>query len=206
MRIWNNNSLINLSGLSNLLSIGGNFEILDNDTLTGLTGLENLNSVGGSIQVFENQNLTNLTGLDNIIASTITNLDLNFNSSLSTCHVQSICDYLVTPNGTVDIHDNAFGCNSQQEVEDACTGVSVPEKSNELNFSIYPNPAENEIYIFGIDYSKLNELNIYNLNGMKVLQHFQTEGRFDISMLHPGIYIIEVLSGQLQFRDRLVVQ
>lgn len=36
--------------------------------------------------------------------------------SLSTCEVQSVCDYLVNPTDTIDIHNNATGCMNQADL------------------------------------------------------------------------------------------
>ena len=69
--------------------------------------------------------LTNLTGVENIDANSISNLSIYNNIILSVCDVQSICDYLASPNGTIEIHDNASGCNSQVEVDSTCTTVSI---------------------------------------------------------------------------------
>jgi len=80
-----------------------------------------------------------LSGLDNIAPSSIVNLEIRQNPSLSICEVKSICDYLLSPNGTVEIYDNAPGCNSQQEVEDACT-VGISEQQSASQLSTYPNP------------------------------------------------------------------
>ncbi|MEN8225422.1 MAG: T9SS type A sorting domain-containing protein, partial [Bacteroidota bacterium] len=68
------------------------------------------------------------------------NLNITNNPQLSTCEVQSICEYLATPNGIVEIHDNDLGCNSQLQVEEACESVSIPELKSNLLLSIYPNP------------------------------------------------------------------
>jgi hypothetical protein len=81
--------------------------------------------------------LTCLTGLDNIAANSITNLKIRNNSSLSTCEVQSICDYLAAPNGTVTISDNVDGCNSQAQVIAACETVDIEEAVAGSNFSIF---------------------------------------------------------------------
>ena len=88
--------------------------------MTTLSGLDNLNSISGGIEIGGNESLTSLTGLENINAGTIDELQIMFNYSLSSCEVESICDYLVIPNGNIYIYNNAPGCNSQQEVEEAC--------------------------------------------------------------------------------------
>jgi len=125
-----NNSLTSLAGLENLISIGGSLGIYRNDTLTSLSGLVNLTSIGDELEIRGNNALTSLTGLDNIEAGTISHLSIVENQFLSTCQVQSICDYLIVYGGNGEIHDNAPSCNSQQIVEDICNGVSIDELVN----------------------------------------------------------------------------
>jgi len=130
-----------------LTSIGGSLIIGDwwqggNSALTSLTGLENLTAIGGSLEISRNDALSSLTGLGNIDAGSIENLKIRSNDFLSACEVQSVCDYLANPGGTIEIHDNAFGCNSQIEVEEACDGVSVEKLSLVNKFLISPNPIE----------------------------------------------------------------
>jgi len=80
-----------------------------------------------------------LAGLDYIDASSINNLSITDNNSLSTCEAQSVCNYLAAPGGTIDIHNNAIGCNSQEEVAEACaSGLDDITFNNHV--TIYPNP------------------------------------------------------------------
>ena len=75
----------NLSGLDNLISIGGNLEIGDYDggnaALTSLTGLQNITSVGGYLNISTNAALTSLTGLENL-ASIGGYLNIEYNDNL----------------------------------------------------------------------------------------------------------------------------
>jgi len=111
--------LTDLSGLENLTFIGKHLLIEYND-LVSLSGLKNVTTIDGGLIVLGNENLTSLTGLDNIDEGSITSLMIWDNSNLSTCDVRSICEYLVSPNGTFYIQENAPGCNDQGEVETAC--------------------------------------------------------------------------------------
>jgi len=209
--ISGNSSLTSLSGLENLISIGmhliiGNNWSQGNPSLTNLTGLINLNSIGGMIRVYDNEVLTSLLGLDNIAAGSIDDLDIIYNSSLSTCAVQSICDYLANPTGTISIHDNAIGCNSQQEVEDACEALPVENINFEEGLSIYPNPANQEVFISISNGVVITEITIYNQIGQKVLHHKSVNQPIDVSMLRQGMYIIEVAFGSKNARRKLIVE
>ena len=117
-----NPSLKELDGLDSLINIGQYLLIFNNDSLQSLSGLNSLSSIGGWIDITNNPLLKSLSGLDYIDPNTITGLYIKNNASLSTCHVQSICDYLAAPNGAVSISGNDNGCKTRAEVEAACAG------------------------------------------------------------------------------------
>ena len=203
--LYNNSCLTNLTGLENLTSIGGKFSITKNNSLTSLTALNNLTSIEGELFINNNNVLVNLAGLDNINAESISNLTIYDNPLLSTCEVQSVCDYLSSPNGDINIHDNATGCNSQEEVEYAC-GVWIPSINSESKFSIYPNPTENEIFISGKEGRIIKEINIYNQLGQKVISENRMTNTIDVSKLRQGIYVIELVSNNSRIREKLIIR
>ena len=55
--------IVNLNGLSQLTSIGGDFFILSNSALTDLTGVGSLSMIAGYFSIEGNNGLTSLTGL-----------------------------------------------------------------------------------------------------------------------------------------------
>ncbi|MFH1160953.1 MAG: T9SS type A sorting domain-containing protein [bacterium] len=191
LTIYENNSLTSLTGLENLTSIGSYLWISFNYSLTSLTALDSLTSIGGYIAIDYNNALTSLTGLGNIDASSITNLQFHNNNSLSTCAVQSICDYLANPTGTIEIHDNAIGCNSVEEVKDSCAAIGIESLTPESSVTIYPNPASTDITI---SIPTTGSLSILNLNGQEILQQEITEPTttVDVSGLKSGVYFVRV--------------
>ena len=126
--------------------------------------------------------------------------------SLSTCEVQSICDYLASPTGFIEIYNNAIGCNSLEEVEEACEGVSVECINPEDEISIFPNPANKQLTISSKDGATIEKIIIYNQTGQKVLQEKPANNIIDISQLQPGMYLIEVVSGQRIIREKLMIR
>ncbi|MBK7174260.1 MAG: hypothetical protein IPH84_13730 [Bacteroidales bacterium] len=110
--IRNNNSLTCLTGIDNLTSIQGGLSISENYSLTSLSALNNLTSTGGEIKISGNSILSSLSGLDNIDAGSIYHLELTYNDSLTTCNIESVCNYLANPNGTIIIASNSSGCNN----------------------------------------------------------------------------------------------
>ena len=117
------------------------------------------------------------------------------NDSLSTCEVESICDYLVAPNGTVEIFDNSVGCNSQQEVEEACETVGMNKYNILQDLNYYPTPAQSTITIeLPTQPSKNTTLTLTSTNGQRLITQLITESQteIDISHLPVGIYIVKV--------------
>jgi type I restriction-modification system DNA methylase subunit len=76
-----------------------------------------------------------------------------------------ICDYLAFPDGDVYISDNAPGCNSSEEVEDACETVGVEKIMIESVFTITPNPASNKIKVTSNNELEIATIAIYNQLG-----------------------------------------
>ncbi|NOR87440.1 MAG: T9SS type A sorting domain-containing protein [Bacteroidales bacterium] len=139
-----NANLNTLTNLSNLVAINGNLKIYFNGSLTDLNGLNNLTSIDGDIQISINNVLVSLDGINNIDPNTIQSLTINNNSSLTECHIQSVCDYLDIPEALVDIRDNVIGCNNQEEVELACETIGIYQLQPE-GVNHYPNPSHNKI-------------------------------------------------------------
>jgi len=194
--IDHNSILVNLSGLDNLNSIAARLYIIGNDSLISLRGLDNVASLGGKLYIKSNDVLSSLSGLDNIDSGSIGNLVIVQNDSLSTCNVQSICDYLASPGVTVEIHDNAPGCNSPEELKEACFHAFIPEYANETDFSISPNPIGSTATVtYALQKNTAVSLHFIDLSGRIILtltNQFQTPGEhitfIDCSMLSPGVY------------------
>ena len=203
--IYGNVVLTSLSGLDNVTSIGKNLWVRNNSTLTSLTGLDNVTSIGGDLEIFNNATLTSLTGLHNIDAGSINNLYITYNGALSTCEVQSVCDYLTSPNGEFIISNNALGCNSQIEVEAACTNW-VTNLNGEAYITIFPNPAKEELFISSKKGVVVNEITIYNQIGQEVLHENQFTNSIDVSILRQGMYIIELVLNESKIREKLIIR
>ncbi len=145
--------------------------------------------------IVNSDSLTSLSGLESIAPASIIDLNIYNNSLLSNCAVASICDYLVEPNGIIDIHDNTIGCNSQQEVEDACW-TSVEEIIIDNKFTISPNPLESTTLIqYTLNQNSPVILKIFDLTGQEIVtlvNNLQQQGEqqyiFNTGDLPSGIY------------------
>jgi hypothetical protein len=198
LSLWvvGNTSLNSLAGLTNLDYIGGGIEIAGNTSLSSLTALINVTSIEIDLEIVGNPSLTSLSGLDNIEVGSIYELFIANNATLSTCEVQSVCDYLANPNGYFNIYNNSTGCNSVEEVEAAC-GVGFKEAAiSESLISIYPNPASTQITIEASKPINYGTIKIFNLQGHE-LYHYQITGSkmfIDISNLPAGVYFVRFTS------------
>ncbi len=201
-----NSNLNNFYGINNLQSIGGGLIIYANDALVSLQDFSNIISIEGQLKIENNDALQNLYGFDNLNPNSLTGLTIIWNNNLSNCDIQSICEYLVDPSGTINIYTNATGCNSSTEVEEACLTGQNEFNVIENNFIIYPNPTNREFIITSKCREKIIEVNIYNQIGEKVLHRKGTSQTFDVSTLRQGIYIIELLSIDSEFREKLIIR
>jgi hypothetical protein len=183
--------------LESLTHIGGHFEIINNHVLTDISGLANLTSIEGDLRIGLNPLLKSLTGLDNIDANSIENLTISSNDTLSTCEAQSICDYLAAPNGVITIVENSPGCNSPEEVLEACRGLSVEEMEPENKCSIFPNPFTNSTTLeINLAVTGKLEVKIYSQIG-RLLKTITKDCRnaslqkidLETGDLKPGIYL-----------------
>jgi hypothetical protein len=186
--IGGNDDLVSLAGLDNIISVNGNLSISKNESLTSLSGLEQLQSINGELEITLNNLLTTLSGLDNITAGSISDIEINENISLSNCTVQSVCNYLASPNGKVRIYSNAPGCNTPVEIANAC-GFPLPC----LPYGNYYLLSQAEIDSFQVLYPACTMLkgttwiegsDITNLNGLSAVTSFSEKlNIFNVGLL-----------------------
>lgn len=212
LRIDMNNELINLSGLDNLTSIGNYLEIDHNKSLVSLTSLANLTSIGSNLFIWSNDSLTSLTGLNNINPGSIIDLGIAENPFLSTCEVESICNYLSSPNGEMFISDNAIGCNDQEEVEEACEVSSVYEIHISDQLSINPNPFSTSTTIeYTLQHPSTVQIIIYNHFGEKidVIRQQQSSGKqqvvWNAEGLPSGVYYYRIQAGDQMASEKMIL-
>ena len=72
-----------------------------------------------------------------------------------------------------------------------CAPLSIEDKKA-FDFSIYPNPAKNEIKIS--TQVQLQNAKVYNLLGKTMLHLNYPSERLDVSSLHAGIYLMSLTS------------
>lgn len=196
LKLCNNHSIHSFTGIENLETVGGNLLIISNNNLTSLSALENLATIGGDLYIELNPFLNSLQGINNINPFSIENLYIVYNNSLSTCEVASICEYITSPGGSINIYENANGCNTIEQVEQACESISIMEFSYNNIFDISPNPFTDFInFQFKIYDRGLMSCDLYELSGNSVKQIINEEKmpgtyelELDLSDLKAGVY------------------
>jgi len=173
--------LTTLNGLNNLQSIGGGFSLISNNNLLNLYALQNLRTIDGGLTISWNYRIKSLSGIDSLKAETIAALHMIYNDSLSWCAIESICQYLESPNASVSIQ-NAIGCDNLEVVKELCSHNSIPEQKSATLLSAYPNPFTTATTIeFELNGKSIIQISIYNTMGEVV---YQTEERLMLPGSH----------------------
>jgi len=197
LKISDNETLINLNGLSDI-SVFGDFIVQNNNALENLTGVSAV-GVLSTLEITENASLTSLEGIDSILFQSA-HLQIDENPLLNHCHEKSVCDY-IEDGGSPTINNNLMDCNSVEEVVEKCI---VPTESviNGTQFSIFPNPVESEVYIELDNLNSEIEISITNITGdiiHRELVSFSGGARlvtFDVANYPAGVYFLSISNGK----------
>ena len=194
--IGNNPALTSIVTSGMLQSIYAELQINGNQNLSSLSGFDGLTSVG-LLTIRNNNQLTSLSGLDNIDGYSIAALTIIDNPKLSTCNVKSICDFIESHPGGANIFNNAAGCNSQTEVEEACEFWGITENDNH-RLVVQPNPNTGIVTIKTPGSSSKSQLSILNLSGQEISHYNLTDAisTIDLNGLPAGIYFCRISDGQ----------
>ena len=207
--ISNSPKLKDFSGLANLSDLSTFLNI-------EATGLSNLNDLGNlsylkSLSILENDSLVDISALASI--DSVGTLSIKYNEQLATCCQVS---HLFVPGPIIDIVDNAAGCNNQYEIEDSCsiednivTNVST---LLEGQFTVYPNPANDQIQVSYQMVSNQIQISVYDIVGNEVnrINETGTNGLYTTSMdlghLTNGIYFIELKEVDRSTVKKLIIE
>jgi hypothetical protein len=207
LEIGGNESLTSLNGLYSLDSIDYGLIISGTENLIDLNGLSNLSFINHYIDIGYNESLVSLHGLDSLSKNSIDYyLHLINNPELSQCEAISICEYLTDSNSNVSIYNNNYGCNSPEEVIQACM-VKIPNYENVTEqVSIFPNPAHDIIYIDHNKDLKINEVKIFDTKGQLLQKINIKPSNINISNLISGVYIFEIRTSNNIIRKKIIKQ
>jgi len=74
------------------------------------------------------------------------------------------------------------------------------------NICIYPNPVKNDLFLSAVNGVIINEINIYNQIGQKVLNIKKITNTINVSMLKQGIYFIELVTNDSKITEKFIIR
>jgi hypothetical protein len=200
--IENNHGIMSLEGLNNLDYVYGSVILDDNDALQDLSGLSSLSNCN-NMSISWNDSLTTLAGLSSSLEIS-NSLIIQQNPMLSTCDVESVCNYLSVSSENAFISYNADGCATVPEVVEAC-GATGTSDASLLSFNIYPNPTYGLVHMQSPTADQ-GTVKIFEVKGnlVSTFENFNMEQSLDLSFLAPGLYLVECTAGQKTGRKLVV--
>ncbi len=171
--------IVNLDGLSSVISIGGSLLIDNNTLLTSLEGFPEITSLDG-------------------------NLGITSNPMLKMC--TQICPLLDTGAvaGMKNISNNAEDCSDQLALEFACSRLSAPTESL-TELVVYPNPTNNGIIYINEPIKSVVISN--NLGQVFTSSDVHINGnKLDLSKLDGNLYYLTItdIKGNVYKKEVLV--
>jgi Secretion system C-terminal sorting domain len=203
VQLSNISNFSSFQGLNNITAIKRALRVINCDNLTNLDVLDNITYLG-YLHLFENANLSSIQGLSNALPENVyLQIIIRDNPSLPDCAIQMICDNFDNPDPLVEviIENNAGGCNSNEEVMDACL-LSVSDRDTRVSVSLFPNPVSSTLQIHTSEGIVLQKAVVYSILGEELI--FTSEETVDFSKLSTGIYFVEVLTDRGSVTKKIV--
>ena len=129
---------------------------------------------------------------------------------MTDCDIASICGTLASPNGAIGFWSNAVGCNTKEEVIEAClTGVHEDYISTG-KFEIFPNPTNKWLKIKSLNPTSSYNFEIRNLMGQLVREenYIQlSQHTMNIADLKSGVYFYRIKeNGEILQQGKLIIK
>ncbi|WP_405567840.1 chondroitinase-B domain-containing protein [Polaribacter sp. Asnod6-C07] len=107
-----------------------------------------------------------------------------------------------------DNRESAWTAITEIEFYGESTSLSVNDFSTK-DFSVYPNPVNNNSLFIKTASTDFNQVNIYTLLGQKILETKLTSNstisKIDVSALNSGIYFVELSNGKQKAIKKIIV-
>jgi len=104
------------------------------------------------------------------------------------------------------LYGNVIGYRNLAEVHADCEFLLVENRKDQNEITLFPNPARNRISITTPDEVTIDDAIIYSQTGQKVFQGKPINRALDNSKLPPGMYLVEMVTGQWKVRMKLIVE
>lgn len=91
-----------------------------------------------------------------------------------------------------------------EDIAYPCGSYSGVSNEKEPFLTIYPNPAQNEIFVLGVN---LKSIIVYDVMGKMVVSEFDAEtNKIDIKMLPNGLYIIKIITFDRKLYTKKIIK
>ncbi|HMQ76508.1 MAG TPA: hypothetical protein PKE21_10215 [Flavobacteriales bacterium] len=177
-------TLTSFSGLNAIAHIGDGLEFLTCPQLVSITAAFQGLDTCGKLWLEGNAVLSDITAFDHPFG--IGQLEIDDNPQLSYCHVQAVCDRVLSSALPVPaIMGNASGCASRAEVQASCISTSTGDPL-EGHGAPFPNPAADHLFV--PDLTGTATFTVHDATGRVLLRGTTTDGRIGTEHLPTGAY------------------
>lgn len=84
--------------------------------------------------------------------------------------------------------------------------VGLEDKKTISNLNVYPNPAQNKVFISGADQTEINSVSIYTISGNLVINSITDTDFVDVSALAEGNYLIRIKTTSGIYTEKLTIK
>ncbi|MBK7809021.1 MAG: T9SS type A sorting domain-containing protein [Saprospiraceae bacterium] len=201
---------VRLNGFKALKKIGKVFYLQECPNLLTLEGLENLREIGAqwetSFLIADNNSLHDISALSGakVKANVYALFWILRNPSLEICHIPMVCDFIAQNKfESFNIHTNAPGCQSKDEVKTACL-TSSDDSADLPAISIFPNPVTDVVRL--VSSAPLRSVTLYDISGKKIYHDTTGSAQIDMSTWDRGWYFMEIQLSDGTFHKLKVVK
>ena len=228
----NNMGLTRIDGFNKLEEIGGNLTIGEFVAINDINGFDNLRKIDGqfvlagtnlnmvsgfnsldtirSVRLGYNDQMTSLEWLEDVSYIGPGALSLEYNFNLSFCATEAVCEHLRSNSFPNQVMNNFEGCNSVEEVLEACI-LSTGEETASSSFYVFPNPAADRVKLIvnSPEMDHQYEWYLLDARGNILQEDLQLNNSYlDLSAFPNGLYILilrERTSGKLLGSKKVVL-
>ncbi len=198
----------NIGGFGKLKTVTRGFENRGTNVQT-LSNFKSLTNVGRDIFMYIGEDLVNLDGLEKIEPSGVDSVYLGFPNipnldKTMDCANEFICEYIKLYPEYIKVVTNGIGCNSLQEVIEACTKLSSQNINEDLsNIRVYPNPTNGILNIEGLPSTNAT-YQILDITAKIIDEGIISNNKIFLNHMPPGIYFLRVPDSNFRYKFVLI--
>lgn len=158
------------------------------------------------LNVFVNENFSVLGKPENFVEDALFASDIsdtNYAFALATAYSpEDNANVVKIPYSTTQDQDITLDLIVNTEFRSFTIGLTTGVVTlNEQSVILYPNPAENVLYLSGVENANVS---IFDLNGRNVLNQSNVSNQIDVSTLPKGMYSVKIESGNESITRKLI--